>query len=419
MRFLVVDDDLQKLQLVCTFLVEQGIDANDIQQAEHAAAARIALASGSVDVLLIDVLLPARRGAPALGQNCIELLRQIMEDGTTPAPRHILGMTASADTRAEFDADFQSLVTRVLHIAPGEHRWRQDLGGFLVYLRHITSARESNDFDICVLNALRAPELSGLLAAWKPRLGAEQLLGRNITYQTGVISLDGVERRLVCAHLAQMGPVASTHAATTLLSEFRPRIMLMTGICGGFADHVNIGDLVVAEKSWDWQAGKWKDGGAAPAEAQTTNDQNDVIDRGLHAHLETALDQRDASPELIADARALDRNIAAIHDSYQGAKPEMVPKLVVGPMVTGSSVVASTDIQKLFREQHRKMVGVDMECYGLYYAAQLHGGSPVKVICIKSVSDLADRAKGDDFQAYCSYMSAMVGLETLRGYFRR
>jgi len=419
MRFLVVDDDPQKLQIVRTFLVEQGIDTSDILQAEHAAGARMALANGSVDVLLIDVLLPARRGAPALGQNCVELLRQIMEDGTTPAPRHILGMTASADTRAEFEADFQSLVTRVLHIAPGEHRWKQDLGGFLVYLRHITSARESNDFDICVLNALRTPELSGLLAAWQPRLGAQQLLGRNIIYQTGTVMLDGVERRLVCSHLAQMGPVASTHAATALLSEFRPRIMLMTGICGGFADHVNIGDLVVAEKSWDWQAGKWKDGGAAPAEAQTSDAPTDTTDRGFQARLETALDQRDASPELIANARALDSRITAIHETYQGAKPGKVPKLVVGPMVTGSSVVASTDIQTLFREQHRKMVGVDMECYGLYYAAAQHGGSQVKTICIKSVSDLADRAKGDDFQTYCSYMSAMVGLETLKGYFRR
>lgn len=64
-------------------------------------------------------------------------------------------------------------------------------------------------------------------------------------------------------------------------------------------------------------------------------------------------------------------------------------------------------------------VAAAMQDYGLYYAAEHHGGSPVKAICIKSVSDLADRAKGDDFQAYCSHMSAMVGLETLRSYFRR
>lgn len=227
--------------------------------------------------------------------------------------------------------------------------------------------------------------------------------------------LNGVERRLVCAHLAQMGPIASTHAATALLSEFRPRVMLMTGICGGFSDHVNIGDIVVAEKSWDWQAGKWKDGGIAPVEPQIT----DAADRGFQARLETSLDQRDASSELVAEARALDVRIAAIHEAYQGAKPGVVPKIVVGPMVTGSAVVASTDIQTLFRQQHRKMVGVDMECYGLYYAAELHGGSPVKFICIKSVSDLADRAKGDDFQAYCSHMSAMVGLETVQNYFRK
>ncbi|PWE16077.1 phosphorylase family protein [Alcaligenes faecalis] len=419
MRFLIVDDDPQKLLLVSTFLTEHGISPNDILQAEHAAAARIALSNGSVDVLLIDVLLPARLGAPARGQNCVELLRQIMEDGTTPAPRYIIGMTANADTRAEFEADFESLVTRVLHIAPGEHRWKQDLSGYLLYLRYTSSARESNDFDICVLNALREPELSGLLRAWGPRLGAEQLLGRSISYRTGTVTLGGVERRLVCAHLKQMGPVASTHAATAMLSEFRPRILLMTGICGGFADHVDIGDLVVAEKSWDWQAGKWRDGGGAPTELQAANVTTNATNHGFDARLETSLDQRNASPELIAEAQALSEKIAAIHEGYQGVKPNKTPKLVIGPMVTGSSVVASTDIQTLFREQHRKMIGVDMECYGVYYAAELHGGAPVKAICIKSVSDLADRAKGDDFQAYCSHMSAMIALETLKGYFRR
>lgn len=169
----------------------------------------------------------------------------------------------------------------------------------------------------------------------------------------------------------------------------------MTGICGGFADQVKLGDVLVAEKSWDWQAGKWTEAGT----------------------LATASDQRDAAAELVAEARAAEAMIAVLHEKYQGTKPSDVPRLVVGPMVTGSSVVASLDIQKVFRQQHRKMAGVDMECYGLYYAAENHAGAPVRTICIKAVSDLADRAKSDDFQKYCSHMSAEVSLEVLRRFF--
>ena len=194
-----------------------------------------------------------------------------------------------------------------------------------------------------------------------------------------------------------MGPIASAHAATALLQEFRPRILVMTGICGGFSDHVSIGDVVVAEKSWDWQAGKWSSEGT----------------------LATALDQRDGAAELLAEAQTVGEMLGDIHRAFQGVCPTNVPRLVVAPMVTGSSVVASSDLQRVFRNQHRKMAAIDMECYGMYYAALNHAGAPVRAICVKSVSDLADRTKSDDHQKYCSYISAVVALEIVRRHFRR
>jgi hypothetical protein len=60
-----------------------------------------------------------------------------------------------------------------------------------------------------------------------------------------------------------------------------------------------------------------------------------------------------------------------------------------------------------------------MECYGLYYAAENHAGAPVRTICVKGVSDLADRAKKDSIQAYCSHMSAVATLEVLKRFFDR
>lgn len=65
------------------------------------------------------------------------------------------------------------------------------------------------------------------------------------------------------------------------------------------------------------------------------------------------------------------------------------------------------------------MVGVDMECYGLYYAAEHHAGSQVKVLCAKAVSDLADQEKGDDYQRYCAFISAVGVLEILGRYFQK
>jgi nucleoside phosphorylase/CheY-like chemotaxis protein len=397
MRFLIVDDDHQKIALVRSFLVERGVSEGDVLTADHAAGARVLLAREAVNVLLIDVLLPARSGAEPRGENSIELLRQIVEDGTSPAPRHIFGMTASGAALVAFEEEFSSLVTQILHISPGHDQWRESLNAFLTLLKRIDDARDNNDFDVCVLNALRTPELEAVHTTWPVRLEAERFLSRNILYRSGVMSLDGTERRVVCAHLSQMGPVASAHASTALLQEFRPRVLMMTGICGGFSDHVDIGDVVVAEKSWDWQAGKWSDEGT----------------------LVTAPDQRDGSAELLAEAQAVGEMLKEMHKGYRKACPTTPPKLVIAPMVTGSSVVASRDIQKVFRNQHRKMAAIDMECYGMYYAALNHAGAPVRAVCVKSVSDLADRAKSDDHQSYCSYISAVVALEILRRHFHR
>lgn len=396
MRFLIVDDDPLKASVVSAFLVENGVQEGDIFVAEHAAGARILLADSCVDVLLIDVLLPARQGALPRGENSIELLRQIIEDGTTRAPKHILGITASLEAQANFDTEFRGLVTQLLHVAPGYDTWRDALKMLLQWIHHV-EVDESNDYDICVLNALRTPELEAVHSSWPLLLGEEVLLRKNILCQTGTVTLGDVDRRIVCAHLSQMGPISAAHAATALLTEYRPRILLMTGICGGFSEHVCIGDVIIAEKSWDWQAGKWTEDGS----------------------LATASDQRAAAPELVALARSAESALLPLYKKYELSKPSIAPKLVVGPMVTGSSVIASLDIQKAFRNQHRKMVGVDMECYGLYYAAENHAAAPVKAICIKAVSDLADRAKGDDFQVYASHISAQLALDVVARFFTR
>ena len=397
MRFLLVDDDQHKRDSIVNFLASKGVERESIVVAEHASAARVKLNESAFDVLLLDVLLPARAGARPAGEHSVELLRQIVEDGTSVAPQFIIGITADAQGTLDYAAEFKALVTQVVHFNSGDGEWQEMLTAVLQLLKRQEQGKQTNDYDIVVLNALRSPELESLLKVWPVKLGAEKLLCRNILHSTGTLELDGVTRRVVCAHLSQMGPIASAHAAATLLTEYRPRLLVMTGICGGFSKEVSIGDLVIAEKSWDWQAGKWTEEGV----------------------LAPSVDPRDGAADLVAYARTIEDTIKLAHDRFTDYdKPANTPALVVGPMVTGSAVVASKDIQEVFKGQHRKMAGIDMECYGMYYAASNHAGAPVRTLCIKAVSDLADRLKADDHQQYCSYISAVAMLEVVRLHFR-
>ncbi len=396
MKILIVDDDQNKVTTIKSELLGSGLQNSDIYEAYHAAEARKLLASTAFDVMLIDVLLPARENATPTGETSVELLRQIVDDGTSKAPKHIIGVTANSDALQQYKNEFQALTFHIVEVTPCSDEWKSFLKKFILRFRRIKEAESTFDYDVCVLTALRDPELKAVLSTWNAVLEPEELLTRSVLVQRGTLTYDGKVKHVAFAHPAQMGLVAAVHATEALLQAFKPRILIMTGICGGFSEHVRVGDLVVADKSWDWQAGKWTQEGT----------------------LISAPDQKDASSELVAIAQGIKSKLNDFQSAFQGNTPPERANLVTGPMVSGSSVVASTDIQDVFRKQHRKMVAVDMECYGMYYAAAMTAGPVPKTICIKSVSDLADRTKADDFHRYCSYMSARVALRIMQNYWK-
>jgi nucleoside phosphorylase len=315
------------------------------------------------------------------------LLKQILEDGNYNPPKYIIGITADIDALHQHDDEFRRLTTSIIEVTPASN-WKESLR---ISINHEQTARANStyDYDVCVLTALADPELKAVLSVWKPIILSEEFLTCGVIAKLGTITCGVNQKKIVFTHLPQMGLVAATHTTEALLQKFKPRVLIMTGICGGFSDKVNVGDVVVADKSWDWQSGKWADNGI----------------------LLPAPDSKDASRDLVALVRNIEPKLIQFLSSFQGNTPKTIPKLVIEPMVSGSSVVASTDIQQAFRNQHRKMAAVDMECYGVYYAAYMTTAPSPKVICIKSVSDLADRKKADDLQKYCSYISACVALD--------
>lgn len=54
-----------------------------------------------------------------------------------------------------------------------------------------------------------------------------------------------------------------------------------------------------------------------------------------------------------------------------------------------------------------KYIGLDMETYGVYYAAKISSSRP-DFFCVKCVSDFADEDKDDNFQKYCALLASEI-----------
>lgn len=390
-----MDDDPQKVQLIIVQLRKLGVPDEDIYVATCAVEARKALNSRRFRLLLLDLNIPVRNDSisAASAEVGAELLREIVEDLAYPSPENIIGITADPASMLEYEDLFRKLTSQILLVAPGESDWKYSLE--VMFGRIKSSGHLAHDVDICFLSALRAPEQSEILRMdfqWTP----EESLGNGILFRRGRINIDGKERRIISAHCPQMGMVTAATAARILIEQFKPRLLFMNGICGGVGDKPRLGDLVVAEKSWDWQSGKWLDTG----------------------EFEIAPDSKEASSELTSLALGLDEQLVPLYLKFAGNKPEIVPKTLLGPMVSGSAVVADASLHKRFISQHRKSTAVDMECYGLYLAVHMSTDIRPKVLCIKAVADLADRAKADHVQEYCSYISAQALLMVAERYFK-
>lgn len=85
----------------------------------------------------------------------------------------------------------------------------------------------------------------------------------------------------------------------------------------------------------------------------------------------------------------------------------------IGAITTGSAVVANRDvIDAIIEPQYRKVLGIDMETYGVYFACE-KSGKNIKFVSMKAVSDLADVEKDDSYHKFCSYVSAKFAFELI------
>lgn len=173
----------------------------------------------------------------------------------------------------------------------------------------------------------------------------------------------------------------------------------MTGICAGLkGNNIEFGDILVATQVWDGMSGKFKEINSDEGKPEMIFEP-DYRPISLDAAMLNIVNRLKDKEELCAQIKA----------TFQGEKPNTSLKIHTGPMTSVPAVIASEKKIAELKVHARKLIGLEMESYGMFYAAEhSHHLKPVYTASFKSASDLADKDKTDKYQVYASYTSAVL-----------
>lgn len=389
---LVVDDQPSKIAKVIDTLLSTGhFSRDDIDVAQSGYDARRFLRAKRYDLVVLDVVLPNRPEESPTPDGGVELLRELMTRDHLQRPRYIIGLTGYPEAFQNAAGEFADYTWAIVQYADNDDSWQDPIHQLT---RHIVRASQqlspttfTHDCDICVVTALPM-ELKAVLSvgwAWT----SIRVPGDATTYSEARVAVGNFNRsvRIVAACAPRMGMISTAVLTTNMIRTFKPRLIAIVGICAGVRGKISLGDVAVADPSWDYQSGK------------VSGDTFELAPHQLPLH--SAIRRR------IVELGS-DELFSRMRSSWQGAAPKTAISLHVGPFASGSAVLANKQKLEELKLQHRNLIAIDMEVYGVYAAAAEAPAPAPYPLAIKAISDFGDEQKGDDVREYSSYVSASV-----------
>lgn len=391
-RLLIVDDNVQKINKIVKELEAKcSTEIFEIKTANYCNDAKLILQRENIDILILDICLPERPGAELKRDAGIALLKQIKGSSRFTYPRFVLAVSEYEELTKEFSVE-AGMIHNSLYYDETKNEWKVRLiecVNTAISILNNNINKRSYDYDIAVICAL-AEELE-LVRHSCENVEEARVPDDDYIYYKGTMEHGGRIINIILTQSSQMGMVPAATLTTKLIYNFSPRYIVMTGISAGIKEKTNMGDIIAAEYAWDYGAGKEAKSGEENIHKNTI--QQISIDTTVSNYLRRL---------------SLDCNrLAQIKREYMGNKPAEELRLLIGPVATGASVVANSEIvRRIQDEQIRDVIAIEMEVYGVYYAARWAIDPKPRFVALKSVCDYADVKKTDEYHAYASYTSA-------------
>lgn len=264
------------------------------------------------------------------------------------------------------------------------------------------ASRESPfDYDIAFICALQSPELDALIGALGGTAAWTVLGDARYThiYQTAQLTTNsGKPLKVVATVATSMGLTSAAIATTQLAMQFKPRIVVMVGIAAGTrSGNKQFGDVLVADPSVDYNSGK------VIIENGIREFQPDPYPIGLNPRVRSILNRYRSSSNVFEEIRS----------GWTGELPGSKNHLHVGPLGAADQVIDDATRVLEIQRNWRKLIGVEMETYGVYRACHEAPDPKPRVVSFKAVCDFAAE-KSDSWQAYAAYVAAEFAVRFFR-----
>ncbi len=409
LKIIIIDDDPEKVKKYKKLLGEYvEINEYSIRTAASVEEAERIMKEEQYDLALLDLYLPLRYGDDPNPEHAIQLLNDMSDEDELKMPYNIVGITGWKDADPKYKEFFDKMLLAYIIYEQDSDDWKERLKNkieFLLKAQRNVQCAVDFDYDVAIVNALESENIHVRRAlgdeGWEEhRVPAD----KSTLYFVKKLELEnGKTIRIVTCYALQMASTASAALTTKLIVNFRPRYVFMTGIAAGVNRHeVNLGDIMVATKVWDGASGKIK----------TDEEGNDIFYPDFH--------ELPLNPDIesLVSSLASKRDLLnKIEESYtnNNSKPQYRLQVRKGPIASVPAVLSSEEEIKKLTVHVRKIIGIEMEGYGVFYAANNSAHPRPEYVClIKSVSDYADPKKSDNYQDYCMYTSAMFAAHIIK-----
>lgn len=379
-KILISEDNDKKLAEICEFIRSLEMAGLEILTAKTMAEFSSKL-EPDVAVCVIDIRIPAYDGGNA-DQNGLGILQHIESSANTQT--QLLAISSYPEEFEGIRPNFERLGCVLADFAEKDI-WQSALKTLIV------QSKSQEKFDFLIFAALRKERA--------PYTAMTELEGQPVS-RDGINRLDvriGKKSGAII-ELPRMGVVDAAIFAAKYIDRYTPTLVAMSGICAGFSDRAELGQLLVAEISYEYQTGKWTDDGFESEPYQST------ISQSL----------RTVVREIIEDEGL----VSELENGWRKVRPSTTPDPKLAIFTSGSAVIASESYMDQISQLHRKVSGLDMEIFGVHRASQLAEKTP-DVLCAKVVVDLANSSKDDKIQDYGCFVSSRFIVKAIKRYFNQ
>jgi nucleoside phosphorylase/BarA-like signal transduction histidine kinase len=402
-KILLVEDDTEKLRDISETLEKAGINSDLVDHAVDYQTALKFLKSTLYDLLILDIAIPIRKSEKIDLEGGVKLLQEILQRDIVMKPSYIIGLTALDFEFTNAAKQFDDQTIKVIKYSDSNIEWQTKLINCIEQRTHVKSAITNQqpiyEYDVAIITAVEV-EFNAVMALSDNWIKLTHPVDPSPYFET-IIEGNGKKFKVVAVCANQMGMNASSVFSMKLIYNFRPKYLFMVGIAASLKDAAShgFGDILVVDESWDGGAGKLTQSSTGVTEFNQT---------ALHLRLNSDISEKARGYK--SDKTTLRK----IKDGWKyGAVPNTELSLHLGSVTSVAGVIENEAIIKKLKDQDRKLLGVEMESYGVYFAAQNCGNPRPIAIVIKSISDFANSEKNDIYQTYASYTSASFMFEFL------